>query len=255
MKMKTFTHLKETMIQIVVVTLMLTIVSCGPTQNRDNTDVYNQRNSDRVENNRVGNTGTDMDNNRRVNTGIDNTGMNNTGIDNNRVDNTGMDNNRMNNDRMHSQQQDNDTKFLMSASESNLKQIQLAQLAQQNGKTSEVRELGKMMEEAHTESQKDLKALAERKNIRITSSLNDSEQDDYKALLDESEDNFDKAYTDMMISANEDSISAFEKASNDSFDNDIKNWATSSLPNLRKHLDSSRESQKRSSNMMYLEKN
>lgn len=253
MNMKSFTqitHIKEATIQIVLVTLMLSIVACGPTQNLDNTGVYDQENNDRVDNNRVDNTGS----------GIDNTGIDNTGIDNNRVNNNGIDinnveNNRLGNDRMNAQQQSDDAQFLMSASETNLKQVQLAQLAQQNGKTSEVRELGKMMEEAHTKSQKDLTALAERKNIRITSSLNDEMQEDYNGMLDESEDNFDKAYTDLMISAHEDSISAFEKASNNSSDTDIKNWATASLPNLRKHLDHSKECHKKSKNMMYLEKN
>ncbi|MGF1556163.1 DUF4142 domain-containing protein [Paucihalobacter sp.] len=250
--MKTFTHLKETMIQIVMVTLMLSIISCGPTQNRDNTDVYNQGNnqgsSDRVDNTGMDNTG--IDTNRMGSTGTDNTGIDNIRIGNDRTENT-----RLGNDRMNAQQQSEDAQFIMSASETNLKQIQMAQLAQQNGKTSEVRELGKMMEEAHTKSQKDLTALAERKNIRVTSSLEGSANDEYNELLNESIDDFDKAYTDMMISAHENIISAFEKASNDSSDKDIKNWATTSLPGLRKHLDHSLESRKKSTNMMYLEKN
>lgn len=248
--MKTHTYFKENLVQVVITTFIVTLMACGPVQNTEEPGIYNQDNSDRIDNNSVDNYRVDTN-------GIDTSIHDNTGIENNRLDTIRVaDNNRLSNDRMNTPQQEKDTQFLVSTSETNLKQIKAGKLAQQNGKTEEVRALGKMMEDAHMTSQKNLTALAQRKNIEIPSSINADSQNDYDTLFNQSEDNFDKAYTDMMINLHEDSIAEFEKASTDSSDTDIKNWAIASLPDLRKHLYHSKECQKKSSNMMmYLEKN
>ncbi len=151
--------------------------------------------------------------------------------------------------RANQNEQEQDRQFLVNAAKTNLKQIEAGQLAQQNGQTEQVRALGKSLEEAHTQSQQDLTALAERKNISLPSSANDNAKEDYNDLKNESDDDFDKAYTDMMVSAHEDSIEAFEQASNDSKDSDVKKWATETLPNLRKHLTQSRDCQTKLSTM------
>ena len=135
--------------------------------------------------------------------------------------------------------QERDAQFLVNAAEIDLEQIQLAQLAQQNGKTTHVKELGKMMEDAHTKSFNDLTVLANSKMIIIPNSATNNAQDVYKKLNDESGNDFDKAYADMMVNEHKDAIAAFEKASTDSYDTDIQNWATISLIDLRKHLEHS----------------
>jgi putative membrane protein len=135
--------------------------------------------------------------------------------------------------------QENDAQFLVKAAEINLKEIQLGQLAQQKGGSAQVKELGKMMEDAHTKSLNDLTALAKSKMITIPSSSTDNAQDAYKELNEKSDNDFDKAYVDLMVSEHKDAIEAFEDASTDSNDSDIKNWATVSLPGLRSHLNHS----------------
>ncbi len=132
-----------------------------------------------------------------------------------------------------------DAQFLVNAAEINLEGIQLGQLAQQKGGTAEVKELGKMMEVAHTKSLNDLKALAKSKMITIPTSPTNDARDAYNELNEETGSDFDKAYADMMVSEHEDAIETFEDASEDSNDNDIKNWARASLPGLRAHLEHS----------------
>lgn len=138
-----------------------------------------------------------------------------------------------------------DAQFLVNAAEINLKEIQLGQLAQQNGQTLHVKELGKMMEDAHAQSQKDLIALAESKRITIPNTPSEDSNDTYTKLNDKSENDFDQAYTDKMVSAHKDAIDIFEEASKESNDPEIKNWAKTTLPELRKHLDQSIEYQKK----------
>jgi putative membrane protein len=135
--------------------------------------------------------------------------------------------------------QEKDAQFLVNAAEINLEEIQLAQLAQKRGTAKHVQELGKMMEDAHAKSQRDLIALAQSKSISIPTSPTQDAQDAYKKLNDQSGSDFDLEYADLMVKEHKDAISTFEKASTDCNDTDIKNWASSSLPDLRTHLDHS----------------
>jgi putative membrane protein len=142
-----------------------------------------------------------------------------------------------------------DAQFLVNAAEINLEEIQLAQLAQQKGSVAHVKELGKMMEDAHTRSQSDLVELAKTKNVSIPTTLTDDNRKAYNGLNEKSGKDFDKAYADRMVNGHKDTIEIFEDASVDAQDSEIKNWATAKLPELRKHLDHSIECQKKCGKM------
>ena len=142
-------------------------------------------------------------------------------------------------------EKEEDAQFLVNAAEINLEEIQLGKLAQQKGTTVHVKELGKMMEDAHSKSQRDLIALAESKQISIPSSATNDAKDVYMKLKKKSGDDFDEAYADKMVNGHQDAIAAFENASTECNDKEIKNWAIATLPDLRKHLNHSLESQKK----------
>lgn len=135
--------------------------------------------------------------------------------------------------------QNNDAQFLVDAAEINLKEIQLGQLAQKQGIAADVKKLGKAMEEAHTKAQKELRDLAEKKQITVPSSLTDEGQNEYKKLADEKGKDFDKEYCDKMVQGHKDAIDRFEKAARDAVDADIKAWASGMIPTFRAHLDQS----------------
>ncbi len=129
-----------------------------------------------------------------------------------------------------------DKKFLIKVANINLEEIQLGQLAQQNGSLPAVRDMGKMMEDDHRKCMNELSALASKKSVMLPASPNDDAQSDYKKLSEKSGTAFDKDYSDMMVSGHKDAIKLFEKDSATSTDQDIKQWATATLPTLRKHL-------------------
>jgi len=131
---------------------------------------------------------------------------------------------------------DNDAKFLMAAAEMQLEEISLGKLAQLNGSSPHVKELGKMMQEAHTKTFAELKALAQSKSISIPTSITDDSKDAYEKLEVKTGNDFGKAYSEMMVEHHEDAIELFEKASTDSEDAGIRSWATEKLPDLRVHL-------------------
>jgi putative membrane protein len=132
-----------------------------------------------------------------------------------------------------------DEKFLMNAAEINMEEIQLGQLAQQKGVSQDVKNLGKMMTDAHTKAMAELTALASSKSIAIPTSPTQDAQDLYKNLNEKTGDEFDKAYCNKMVQGHKDAIDKFEKAAENSSDPDIRNWASGKLPELRDHLNHS----------------
>lgn len=150
-----------------------------------------------------------------------------------------------NEDRFDTRRQEKDADFLVKAAEINLKEIQLGQLARQRGGSDYVRELGRMMEQAHSQSQNDLIVLAQRKAITIPTSLTEDGRDAYEKLGKQSAEDFDLEYADMMVKGHKDAIDKFEKASLDAGDADIRTWASNTLPELRTHLQHSEQCQER----------
>lgn len=129
-----------------------------------------------------------------------------------------------------------DARFLVEATEINLGEIQLGQLAQQNSNMSEVRALGEMIEKEHRESLTNLTALADKKMLTLPTSLTDDAEDVYTKLNKKSGSDFDKDYCELMIKGHKKAIALFENASTDCPDSEIREWALSTLPILRTHL-------------------
>jgi putative membrane protein len=132
-----------------------------------------------------------------------------------------------------------DAQFLVNAAEVNLKEIKLGVLAQKMGSIKIVKNLGKMMEDAHTLKMAELTDLAQTKQMTIPVVATASAEEAYNSLLTKKGKDFDVAFCDMMVAGHKDAVSLYETASTSSKDMDIKNWATSTLPNIRMHLDSS----------------
>lgn len=130
-----------------------------------------------------------------------------------------------------------DAQFLVNAAEINLETVKLAQLAQTNSMTKEVKDLAKMLETEHSKSLNDLTGLAKTKLITVPIASTDKAQAAYKTLSDKTKKAFDLEYCKMVVDGHTDAVKAFEKASMESTDADIKQWATTTLPVLRMHLD------------------
>lgn len=202
-------------------TLVIT-TSCSENRTNDSRDVAEQENIDNRASDRTGNNMTG--NNR---TGDNTTGVNRTAIV---IDN------------------DNDSQFLMDAAEKQHEEIQLGRLAQQKGTTPHVKELGKMMEDDHTKSLEELRGLAQSKSVAIPTSATNDSRDNHKDLNDKTGNDFDKAFSDMMVDHHEDAIDLYEKAAEDSEDAEIRAWANKQLPGLKTHLRHAKASKDKSDN-------
>lgn len=144
---------------------------------------------------------------------------------------------------------ENDAAFLVAAAGINLEEMQLGQLAQKKSTMTDVKQLGKMMEDEHSKALKDLQALAAQKQITIPAALTEEGQEANKKLMNKTGNDFDKAYCDMMVNGHNDAIDKFKKASTDAADPEIRKWASSMLPALQTHLDHSIACQKKCEKM------
>jgi len=130
-----------------------------------------------------------------------------------------------------------DAQFVVDAADINLAEARLGKLASTQGMMKEVRDLGEMMNRDHQKAYDDLSAMAKKKNISVASEVGDKSLKKYNDLADMKGKDFDKMFSDEMVSGHKDAIEKFEKASKESADPDIQTWAANMLPSLRMHLD------------------
>ena len=137
-----------------------------------------------------------------------------------------------------------DQDFAVNTAIAGMTEIQAGQLAQQKGIAKDVKEYGTMMVEDHTKAADRLKAIAIQKNLTLPTALTPEMQKNIDDLNGKTGKDFDKAYTDMMISDHKKVISAFEDESKNGSDADIRNFADSTLHTLHHHLDKAEECKK-----------
>ena len=129
-----------------------------------------------------------------------------------------------------------DLQFLIHVAEINMEEVLLGQLAQQKSKIPAIQKLGKMVEETHSQSFRDIKELAKKKNLTIPTIPNHKGRWAYKKLNKKYENDFDIAYCDLMIEEHKYAITVFERELKKSTDEEITKWAKSMLPTLRTGL-------------------
>jgi len=128
-----------------------------------------------------------------------------------------------------------DANFLVAAAEADLIEIELGKLAQTRG-GAKVKDLGKLLEEQHTESSNKLKELAAKKQITIPTTITEKGQEKYDKLSKKDDKDFDKAFIEEITDLHKDAIDKFEKAGKDSEDEEVRSFANAQLPILNEHL-------------------
>ena len=128
-----------------------------------------------------------------------------------------------------------DAEYFVYAADLNMKEIELAKLAQQKSTNAEVRAFAEILFNDHTKAMEDLKKNAELKNISLPTALSEDGKEAYDKLSEEKTEDFDKKYVDMMVDGHEEAVKKMEKASEEANDEEIKMWAADMLPTLKTH--------------------
>lgn len=126
--------------------------------------------------------------------------------------------------------------FVRKAATGGLMEVELGNLAMKNGSSQLVKDFGKMMVEDHTKANNKLKEVASSKNVSLPTSVDADQQKEIDKLKGKTGTDFDKDYVSLMIDDHKDDIDEFKEASNKLTDSDFKNFASSTLPTLQKHL-------------------
>lgn len=131
-----------------------------------------------------------------------------------------------------------DAKFLVNISNGGMLEIELGQIAQQEGADTRVKKFGSMMITDHTAAAAELKQLAAKKNISLPAALSGNSLKEKEKITAKTGAAFDKAYLDFMLKEHKATIAAFEKEIDKGSDPDIRDFAGRTLHVIKTHLDS-----------------
>lgn len=129
-----------------------------------------------------------------------------------------------------------DKAFMKKAAEGGLAEVQLGQLAQENGQNQEVKDFGQRMVTDHTKANDQLKQVATQQNVTLPTSPSAHDQAEYNKLQKLHGDAFDKAYSKMMVSDHKKDIAEFKREASSGNDSQLKSFASQTLPTLEEHL-------------------
>ncbi len=130
----------------------------------------------------------------------------------------------------------NDQQFVTEAGRGGLAEVKLGQLAQEKAQSDAVKQFAKQMVQDHTQANDQLKNVAQQIGANVPDSVGPKEQAEYDRLSKLSGDEFDKAYMRLMVSDHKKDVNAFQKEANKGKNDQVKQFAQTTLPTLKTHL-------------------
>jgi putative membrane protein len=132
---------------------------------------------------------------------------------------------------------ESDRRWMMKAAQGGMAEVQMAQLAQRQAASDQVKQFAQKLEQDHTKANQDLMNIAQQRNISIPSGpMSADEQKEMDKLSSQSGAQFDRAYIKMMVRDHRKDIKEFEKESANGMDSSLKAYASQTLPTLQSHL-------------------
>jgi putative membrane protein len=129
-----------------------------------------------------------------------------------------------------------DKSFVMKAAGGGMAEVELGNLAKEKAQSDQVKQFAQRMVDDHGKANDQLKSIAEQKGINLPTSLPAKEQQTKDKLSKLSGERFDHEYMEHMLMDHKKDVAEFKKASQTAKDNDIRQFASSTLPTLQDHL-------------------
>lgn len=126
--------------------------------------------------------------------------------------------------------------FVTQATQGNLAEIELGQLAQKRAASAEVKQYAQQMITDHTQAQNQLKQLAAQKKLTIPQSVGEQNKQVAANLSKLSGADFDRAYMNQMVQDHQKTVSLFQREAEQGQDPDLQAFASTKLPTLQQHL-------------------
>ncbi len=130
-----------------------------------------------------------------------------------------------------------DVDFFEAAAQTGMTEMSAATLASNRGQSADTQSYATAMTADHSQHNADLKALAQRKGVTLPTQLDSAHQSKLDDLAKEDANDFDQAYAEVMVEGHQDAVDLFENTAENSEDADIRQFASNSLPILKRHLE------------------
>lgn len=131
--------------------------------------------------------------------------------------------------------QSHDMTFAKTAAAGGMAEVKLGQLAADKGSSDFVKQFGQKMVDDHTKANDKLKAVAEKDKITLPADVMPKDQALYDRLSKLSGAAFDTAYIAAMKTDHRKDIAEFTKESNAGQNQDVKGFASETLPTVKMH--------------------
>jgi putative membrane protein len=138
-----------------------------------------------------------------------------------------------------------DASFMKDAAQAGHSEVAGSKLALAKTSDPQVKAFAQQMIDDHTKAAQELQALASAKGVKLPSDESMTQKAKEKMMLSGADGaNFDYRYADSIgVSAHQDAVKLFRKASTDAKDPDVKAFASKTLPTLEHHLQMAKELQ------------
>jgi putative membrane protein len=130
-----------------------------------------------------------------------------------------------------------DTAFALKAVQGGLAEVKLGRLAAEKGASPDVKAFGQQMVEDHGKANERLKAAAESEGMTLPADVNGTQQAMYDRLSKLSGAQFDSAYVKDMMMDHQEDIKEFKKEAQSGTDEQMKSFASQTLPVIEGHLE------------------
>jgi putative membrane protein len=129
-----------------------------------------------------------------------------------------------------------DNHFMQKAAQGGMAEVELGQLAQQNGQSQEVKDFGKKMVDDHGKANDELKQVASQQGVSLPTTMDAKDQALKDKLSKMQGAEFDKAYMQAMVKDHKKDVAEFKKEANSGNNQSVKDFAGKTLPTLESHL-------------------
>jgi putative membrane protein len=124
-----------------------------------------------------------------------------------------------------------DKTFIHKAAKGGMMEVAMGRLAEQNGKSDDVKSFGKRMVTDHSKANDELKSIAEKKGVKLPGKEPSETWDS------------DKAYIDMMVKDHEKDLAEFQEEAKNGSDADVKKFAEDTAKVVQEHFDLAKKTQ------------
>lgn len=129
-----------------------------------------------------------------------------------------------------------DHNFMVKAAQGGMAEVELGQLAQQNGQSQQVKDFGKRMVDDHSKANDELKQVASQQGVSLPTTLDAKDQAMKDKLSKLNGAEFDKAYMSDMVKDHKKDVAEFKNEAKSGNTQAVKDWAGKTLPTLQDHL-------------------